>query len=184
MIGSILKYDVYTTDMITIRYADQPDINALSSLARLCFSDTFGHLYSKKNLSEHLQTTCSSEFFAKSLSEDKILLAEDGNQLVGYIKFGEVNLPLQTIPDSAKEIQRLYIHPQFKGNGIGRNLMQHALNHSTLKTSKHLYLSVYEGNIKAQNFYKKYEFSIIGEYNYYVGSHIDREFIMHKKNTD
>lgn len=34
----------------------------------------------------------------------------------------------------------------------------------------------------AQYFYDVYGFTIIGEYEYYVGSHIDRKFIMHKEN--
>ena len=166
--------------MTVIRDANKSDANALSEFAKLCFIDTFAHLYSKENLLKHLQKTCSPAYFSEALLHDKILLAED-NALIGYIKFGEISLPIDSIPCGSKEIHRLYVHPEFKGQGIGRDLMRQAFDHSVLKASKHVYLSVYEDNTHAQKFYQNHGFSIIGEYDYYVGSHIDREFIMHKK---
>ncbi len=170
--------------MITIKNADESDITPLSELAQLCFIDTFGHLYSKENLLEHLQETCSPDFFREALLHDQILLAKKENKLFGYIKYGEMGLPVESIFDDAKEIHRLYVHPEFKRKNIGRSLMQYALDDIFLKSAKHLYLSVYEDNIAAQKFYQNYGFSIVGEYDYYVGSHIDREFIMYRKNTE
>lgn len=169
--------------MITIKNADESDITHLSDLAQWCFIDTFGHLYSKENLCEHLQETCSPDFFSLALLHDQILLAKEEGGLLGYIKFGEVALPIESLPDGSKEIHRLYIHPEYKGKGIGRNLMEHAFANPVLKASKYHYLSVYEDNLPAQKFYQNYGFSIIGEYDYYVGLHIDREFIMYRKNT-
>ena len=169
--------------MLIIRNTTNSDTNALSELAKLCFTDTFGHLYSKANLLNHLEKTCSARFFSETLLHDRILLAEK-TTLIGYIKFGEVDLPIESIPKEAKEIHRLYIHPKHKGNGVGRSLMQYALEDPSLKSAEHLYLSVYEDNLPAQQFYQSYGFSVIGEYDYYVGSHIDREFIMHKRNND
>jgi len=171
--------------MTIIRNAIISDVKALSQLAKLCFSDTFGHLYTKDDLSSHLQETCSPEFFSKSLTTDIILVAEnyDGS-LVGYIKFGDLGLPIKNIHEGSKEIHRLYIHPDFKRKNIGSNLMQHAFTNPILETAKHYYLSVYENNIIAQNFYKDFGFTIIGKYDYYVGAHIDIELIMHKTNSN
>jgi len=168
--------------MINIRKAEESDLESLSQLAQLCFIDTFGNLYTKENLFTHLQETCSVEYFRKNILEDQILLAEN-DSLVGYIKFGDVGLPLDNIPEKSKEIQRLYIHPDFKRKHIGSKLMQLAFEDPILQESKHHYLSVYEDNIDAQKFYQNYGFSIVGEYDYYVGSHIDREYIMHRKNS-
>jgi len=168
-------------NMSIIRSADKSDVDALSSLANLCFTDTFGHLYSKDNLSKHLTETCSPEFFCNALINDKIIIIENNYTLIGYIKFGDMDLAIEPIPALSKEIHRLYIHPDFQKKGFGRKLIQEAFNDPILKNAKHYYLSVYENNISAQKFYKGYGFSIIGEYNYYVGTHIDREFIMHKQ---
>lgn len=167
--------------MVIIRSAEESDLNSLSKLAELCFIDTFGHLYSKENLLTHLKTTCSQKYFSEALSNDLILVAEDAGKLLGYIKFGEVGLPIEPLPKNSKEIHRLYVHPNFKERGIGTRLMEAALKNPAIKGANNYYLSVYEDNIEAQKFYKSYGFSIVGEYDYYVGSHIDREFIMHSK---
>ena len=169
--------------MIAVRNVNQSDITSLSELAKLCFIDTFGHLYSKDNLFKHLEKTCSPDFFSTALLNDQLLVAEN-DMLVGYIKFGNVGLPIENIPDASKEIHRLYIHPEFQGNNIGHSLIQSALDSPDLRSAKHLYLSVYEDNKKAQKFYQDCGFSIIDEYDYHVGSHIDREFIMYKKASE
>jgi len=175
---------IYTGVMVAYRKANESDIELLSALAQLCFTDTFGHLYEEKHLLNHLDQTCSPDFFYNALQHNVIILAETKEKvLIGYIKVGEVEVPLESCPAEAKEIHRLYIHPEFKRNNVGSALMHHALGDVIFKTAEHCYLSVYQANRVAQKFYHKFGFNIIGEYDYYVGPHIDREYIMHKTLT-
>jgi len=169
--------------MTDIRNADQQELKALSELAKTCFTDSFGHLYSEEDLNSHLQKTCSIEYFEEAMLKDKILLAKNESKIIGYIKFGDVGLPVDNIPKKSVEIHRLYIHPKHKNMGIGKKLIRKAFESDILKSAKHIYLSVYENNFTAQNFYKKYGFSKVGEYDYFVGSHIDREFIFYLNNS-
>ncbi len=168
--------------MVEVKEANISDVRQISEFAKHCFTDTFGHLYSEDNLNSHLEETCSEKYFKNSIIFDKILLAKIDSNIVGYIKFGEVGIPLNKVKEDSKEIHRLYIHPNFKQIGIGTQLMNFALSEETLKNSKNIYLSVYENNEPAKIFYKNYGFEKIGEYNYYVGSHVDLEHIMHKEN--
>ncbi len=167
-----------------VRKVRKEDVEALSTLARACFTDTFGHLYSNENLVQHMDKTCSAAFFDEAMGQDRIVLAEDDTEigvLLGYIKYGAVGLPVDDLPENAWEIQRLYIHPKHQGKAIGRKLMDVALAEMADKQVEHIYLSVYEDNVRAQKFYQSYGFAAVGEYDYYVGTHIDREYIMYKK---
>lgn len=151
---------------------------ALEALARPTFTATFGHLYTQDNLHAHLTKTCSESFFTQELANDcNIDIARVDNDLVGYIKYGAVNLPVKH-DDHDMEIHRLYVMSGQQGRGVGKQLMENALNSPTLQTAPNLFLGVWENNYKAQSFYRRYGFSPIGQYLYYVGDHADREIIM------
>jgi diamine N-acetyltransferase len=161
---------------LDIKKAARDNIIELEALAKRSFTDTFGHLYSKENLEYHLSTTCSIDYFSKQLAMGfNIDLAYIGNHIAGYSKYAAVQLPI-THDYHDIEIQRLYVDSCYHNKGIGKSLLEKILNDVVL--AQNVYLGVWEHNHKAQSFYAHYRFKVIGEYNYHVGSHIDRELIM------
>jgi ribosomal protein S18 acetylase RimI-like enzyme len=89
------------------------------------------------------------DFFENYLSVNyTVLLALESNQdeVVGILAFQN------------EEISQLYIHPDFQGQGIGSKL----LNIAKDKSSGKLWLFTFEVNLKAQRFYEKHGFRIIG----------------------
>lgn len=76
----------------------------------------------------------------------KVELALFNQQVVGMIAY------------NAKEISQLYIHLEFQGQGIGGTLLERAKGQSDGK----LTLYTFEVNKKAQLFYEKHGFRIIG----------------------
>ncbi len=152
----------------------------LETLAYSTFTATFGHLYTPENLQSHLVKTCSAAFFADALANGcNIDIARCGDEVVGYIKYGAVGLPIAYTKDDV-EIHRLYVSAKWQGQGIGKKLMDHALQSLAVQSAAHLYLGVWEHNHKAQAFYRRYAFRPIGKYLYYVGTHADREIIMQR----
>lgn len=161
-----------------IEKATLQHISALETLARSTFTATFGYLYELDALQAHLDKTCSKDYFAQELANGcNIDIARIENDIVGYIKYGPVALPIKHNNNDI-EIQRLYIVEGQQGKGIGRKLMDKALKSPALQTAENIFLGVWENNHKAQEFYRSYGFIPIGEYLYYVGAHADREIIM------
>jgi len=161
--------------VVPVAYAD---LHALSMMAIAAYTDTFGYLYSKENLDSHLAKTCSASYFRGALDAgDVIYLAYVGEELAGYVKCGSLGLPVDEAEAGASELHRLYVLKAYHGNGVGKALMDAALQSAPLKHSPEIYLGVWENNFKAQHFYSRYGFVPYGEYAYYVGSHTDREFI-------
>lgn len=143
--------------------------------------ECFGYLYTPENLNPFLQQWHSEEYYAKELvkPDHGILLAGEGNDLLGYIQTGSVNLPIASAPEDG-EIRRLYCTANARGKGIGRRLMETAINQLETKGSRRLFLGVWEENKGAQRFYRSFGFEKCGEYLFYVGRHADQEWIMRR----
>ena len=158
--------------------ASHADAQALSQVAVAAYTETFGYLYTKDNLDTHLAKTCSADYFRGALDAgDVIYLAFLGKALAGYVKCGALGLPAHNVEPDASELHRLYVLKPYHGRGLGKALMDAALESAPLKHSPAIYLGVWEHNLKAQQFYSRYGFVPHGEYTYWVGSHADREFI-------
>lgn len=85
---------------------------------------------------------------------DHMLVFDDG-----IIK-GVVN---RNYCDDCMEISELYVEPFFKGNGIGRELIQYVISEAKESNSQKIYLWVIKDNISARKFYEKNGFHETGE---------------------
>lgn len=162
-----------------IRPATIDDLKPLTALSAGTFVECFGYLYTAENLNAFLKKWHSEDYYSQQLQKPDhgILLAEEGAELLGYIQTGEVKLPTAFNPEDA-EIQRLYCAANSRGKGIGRRLMQTAIDKLEFNGRKRIFLGVWEENHGAQRFYRSFGFEKCGEYLFYVGEHADQEWIM------
>lgn len=167
---------------------------------------TFAYLYNKDDFDAYLAeayTTAKYEEWLKSreyvvygafldpvkagLLGDAVATDKESDKMVAYVLAGPCDLPLpadelkidRTVP--AGEIKRLYAHPSTFGSGIAEELMRNAmtwLRSGEGNQNRDVYLGVYSENPRAIKFYEKHNFKLCGEYNFRVGSQLDREFIM------
>ena len=164
---------------LKFREATKADAPELAAFARQMFIETFGHAYRQQDLESHLAEKYHPKEFERSIEAgDEIILAHDGQELVGYCKLGEVGLPMPHAPKEAKEIHRLYIHKKYHGGGLGQELFRRAMESNQLKSAPIVYLGVWEENARAQRFYFKNDFMPVGRYLYPVGQHLDNEMIL------
>lgn len=89
-------------------------------------------------------------------------------------------LPCKPARAGALEIYRLYLLEGHHSKGIGHALMLAAIEYAKAQNASEMTLGVYSENIRAQTFYGRYGFKKIGEYEFIVGDHSDREFILIK----
>lgn len=159
---------------MNIREANISDARALSALAIETYSEAFGHSFSPADLAAHLEKYLSPQRFEQILSEDTVLVAEVGGRMVGYVQFGGAKTP------DDRELQRLYVHPDFQNRGIGTGLMEAALAHPGLRNSERIVLDVWEHNQGAQRFYARYGFEVVGTQPFEVesGSQTSLDLIM------
>lgn len=111
--------------------------------------------------------------FEVILSQDKVLLAEDEHQIVGYIQYGDARIP-EARPSGDKEIYRLYVLSGFQNKRISSSLMEIAL--SELSGAERIFLDVWEKNSGAIRFYRRYGFETIGKRPFQTASGIKTGF--------
>ena len=106
------------------------------------------------------------------------------NRIIAYILCGECSLPLENCSggpfdlQQCGEIKRLYVHPDYFGDGISRHLMELALNWLEERNRSAIFLSVWSENHRALRFYEKLGFNKAGECEFYVSKHADKDFIL------
>jgi len=153
-----------------MREVDAGDIPALAELARRTFSDAFGHSLSPSNLAAHLQNNLSDAYFRTAAAVDVFLVAGIDARLIAYVQFGAVEIPASERAPGDQELRRLYVESAFQGRGIGRQLLDAALDHPRLKAAANVFLDVWDENDGARRLYERYGFAVVGAHAFAVAS--------------
>jgi diamine N-acetyltransferase len=163
-----------------VRPATVDDAQALADFGRVTFFDTFGHLYPREDADFFVGQRFSLIRTHRDLAEEgrAIHLAFDDAGLVGFLDCGQLSLPVTAPKAGALELYRLYIAPSAKGSGLANTLMGIAIDWARSRHAGALYLGVYCDNARAQSFYRRHGFEIIGAYQFKVGNTLDDERIM------
>jgi ribosomal protein S18 acetylase RimI-like enzyme len=113
------------------------------------------------------------------MAEDVFLLAEDAGRLIGFVQFGPARIAIVATSPQRRELRRIYVLAEFQNQGIGRRLMDAALDHPQLKAAD-IYLDIWEQNHGARRLYERYGFTVIGAHSLVTASGIaqDRDLIM------
>jgi GNAT superfamily N-acetyltransferase len=169
---------------IVIRRLQPGDVTALADLARDTFIETFGHLYKADDLAAFLKTAHAPATYLALLQNAcmAIWVAEKSpGVLVGYALAGPCKLPVPGLESSAGEIRQLYLLATAQKEGLGTRLLVTMLDWLVAQGHSPLYVGVWSGNPGAQRLYGRFGFEKIGEYDFPVGEHLDREFIFRQR---
>ena len=98
----------------------------------------------------------------------------------GYAKLIQSTPPKGINSHSCIELQRLYVDSDYRGNGIGKLLELHSESYAKNRNISDIWLRVWDGNTVAQDIYKKWEFTIVGEELYQVGEDQRTVLLMRK----
>lgn len=144
--------------MLEIRTARWDDIVRLADLASRTYQDAFGSTFSPEELAKRLRETRSAKYFAGIWERDRLLVAEDGRELVGYAQIGPVTNEVIEKQPSDRELQRLFVQSTHQRRGIGSSLLNAVLEDPRLPAEGKIYLDVWEKNQAAIRLYKRYGF--------------------------
>lgn len=164
-----------------IRPATATDIPTLAKLSETTFVETFGYRYSTANLAAFIANSRSENCYRPLLQDPNVKLwlamSADAEPL-GYVVAGACKLPIVNREARAGEIRELYVRTVHQQRKLGSQLLNHAIDWLNSQKFQPLYIGVWSENIAAQRLYARFGFEKIGEYDFLVGQHIDREFIL------
>lgn len=92
-------------------------------------------------------------------NDGNLFVTEVDGEAIGCVAYYRVN-------ETTCELKRLYVRPQFHGTGLGRALMDHALNDATKTGYQTMILDTLRRLEGAAKLYAKLGFSEIEPYNY------------------
>lgn len=146
---------------IHIRRVGTADVLTLSAIARQTFYDTFNGTCTEEDMESFLNQFYNEEQLARELIDPETLcfFAEADGIAVAYLHFKEdyTNFPAEK-KWKALELKRIYVLAAFHGKGIAQKLMDFMLDFAAEKKYEMIWLGVWEHNLRAQKFYKKYGF--------------------------
>ena len=164
--------------IIRYRNATADDAGTLARLFRDIFSETFGHLYDPADLTAFFGEQTAAHW-AEQLRDRAfaVHIAEDAGEMVGLAKLGPLKLPVDGACRPI-ELRQLYVAARARGSGVAAELMDWVLEEAGRRGAEELYLSVYTQNLRAQRFYARYGFEVVGPCVFMVGNQADEDIAM------
>ncbi|WP_300115407.1 GNAT family N-acetyltransferase [Sphingobium sp.] len=171
-------------DNPTIRRAGPADAAALSALKLAAFRETFLDGFAipyppadlaRFEVESYGEATVAAELAAPDHAT--WVAVEGDGRLVAYAHAGPCKLPHPQASAAQGELYQLYALKAAQGQGVGRALMDAALDWLAQTFPGPQWLGVWSGNSQAQAVYAKRGFEKVGDYGFKVGDWTDAEFI-------
>lgn len=167
--------------MLQIRKADCHDASIIALLARVTFDESFGHLFSDRNdLLAYFERTFHVDKLTSSLQKETNLfwIALWDNLPVGYAKLKLHSTSEFVNGQKVCQLQKIYILKDFHSKKIGYQLQNQLLDKARQLDFEKIWLSVYDGNQQAINFYEKNDFKKVGEHVFQIGREVFDFWVM------
>ncbi|MGW9687089.1 N-acetyltransferase family protein [Flagellimonas sp. 2504JD1-5] len=152
--------------------ATPSDTTIIALLARITFTETFGHYFRDKlDLENYLNKTFNVHKLQSSLAKpnNAYWLAKIDGLPVGYAKL-KLNSPSPFVigPDVC-QLQKIYVLKDFLSKRVGLALQDALLEEAKREASK-IWLSVLKENERAVRFYEKNGFKKVGDHDFQIGN--------------
>ena len=160
----------------------------LADLSQQTFADTFASYNSPEDMQLFLETQFTREklMAEPDLPDNYFFIAWHDQQPLGYmrLRYWE-KAPYACLPAGPSlEITRLYATTSAIGTGVGKAMMQFALDHARKAAVENAWLGVWEKNERAISFYQKWGFVRRGEHDFLLGKDLQTDWLMVKELRD
>jgi diamine N-acetyltransferase len=167
---------------IRIRRAEEDDALALSVLAERTFRSAFADLNTAANIQRHCAGTYGHALQLAEIRDcgRETWVAESETRLLAYAQLRLDAASPVILGERLVEIQRFYVDAAYHGAGLAHQLMVHVLACAKAAGAAALWLGVWERNPRAQAFYRKWGFEVVGAHTFMLGDDPQRDLIMRR----
>jgi diamine N-acetyltransferase len=163
----------------TLRTCSPGDEQALALVGGATFLESFAGFLEGADILAHCRHQHAPEKYLAWLSSSQIQIcvAEIKQAPVGYVMLCPPDLPVATTPEDT-EIKRIYLLHRFQGWGIGKALMDWAVEQANVQQKKRILLGVNAQNHEALAFYARSGFKTIGTRQFLVGNNLNDDLVL------
>lgn len=167
---------------VKITMCTRDDLPILQEISIETFNDTFNDQNSPENMKDYLKRAFNFEQLETELSNisSKFFFVYFNNEVAGYLKVNTDNAQSEEMGDESLEIERIYIKNKFQKHGLGKYLLNKAIEIAKEDNKKKIWLGVWEQNENAIAFYQKMGFVQTAAHSFYMGDEEQTDFIMTK----
>lgn len=167
---------------INVRLASISDAALLAELGERTFAETFA----ADNRPEDM-TAYFAEAFGVTQQRAELVDPDSTTFIAGVegCAAGYAQLHAGAVPSlvtGARPVQlaRLYVLREWLGRGVGALLMRRCIDEAHAAGRLTLWLGVWERNERAQAFYRKWGFKVIGEHSFQLGADTQVDLLMER----
>lgn len=162
--------------------ANLNDVQLLQELSIQTFNDTFKDQNSPENMKAYLDKAFNLPQLEKELANDSsdFYFIYFNEQLAGYMKMNTNDAQSENMGNDSLEIERIYIKRDFQKHGLGKYLLNQAIEIAREQDKRKIWLGVWEKNENAIAFYEKMGFIQTGTHAFYMGDEEQTDLIMTK----
>ena len=156
------------------------ELPALRKLSIDTFVDTFSKQNNPTDIAAYLNRAFNENQLSLELDnpETCFYFISRGEEILGYLKINTGEAQSDRVLDDALEIERIYVTERSQGKGLGKLLMQFALDQAKTKELTNIWLGVWEKNEKAIAFYRHHGFEVFADHPFKLGGDLQRDLLM------
>ncbi|MBN8203310.1 GNAT family N-acetyltransferase [Bacillus sp. NTK034] len=167
---------------VKIKKCNREDLQKLQEISIETFNDTFKDQNSAENMKTYLEKAFNSKQLEMELSNisSEFFFVYFDNEVTGYLKVNTNDAQSEEMGEDSLEIERIYIKNNFQKHGLGKYLLNKAIEVAVEHNKQKIWLGVWERNENAIAFYKKMGFVQTGAHSFYMGDEEQVDLIMTK----
>jgi len=169
---------------VRIRRGVDADAPSLAELAAITFPLATPESSEATAVASFVREVLSAERFTAYLADPTriVLVAEGEDGLVGYAMLvvgdpddPEVVAAITTRPTI--DLNKFYVHPDQHGSGAASTLMTAAIDAARATGARALWLGVNNENVRANRFYEKHGFAVVGTKHFLLGDRLEDDYV-------
>ncbi|MBD3919162.1 GNAT family N-acetyltransferase [Paenibacillus sp. PR3] len=165
---------------IQIRKCTFEDASLLREVSIETFHDTFKDQNSPEQLHAYLSRAFNKEQLEQELlnSDCQFLFVYMNDEVAGYMKINTNRAQSEDMGDESLEIERIYVRSSYQKHGLGKVLLNKAVEVAIELNKEKIWLGVWENNENAIAFYKKMGFVQFGTHSFFMGDEEQIDWLM------
>jgi ribosomal protein S18 acetylase RimI-like enzyme len=173
---------IHQTSSPLIRRAVALDAGLLAELGTRTFYESFAADNTAENMAAYLAESFGPDKQAAELADTQVvyLIVEIDGAAVGYAQLRSGEFPACVTGPKPVELVRIYVLQSWLGLGVGQALMRACLDEAQRAGHQTIWLGVWKPNKRALAFYHKWNFSVVGEHIFQLGSDPQEDWIMQR----
>lgn len=167
---------------IEIKECNLEDVTTLQQIGIETFDETFRDQNTHDNMENYLEKAFNVDQLTTELSNpfSQFFFVYVNNEVAGYLKVNTNDAQSEKMRIESLEIERIYIKRTFQKHGLGKLLLNKAIDIATELKKEQIWLGVWEKNENAIAFYKKMGFVQTGSHSFQMGDEEQIDYIMTK----